>query len=118
MAAHPPSRHQLEIAPQETLERHRARQVQLVDVREDYEVRAGMIAGAQHIPMHQLGTRAASLDAERPLIFYCRIGARSAIAAAAFRDAGYDAWSMTGGLEAWAGGGLPLAPDDGVVAGH
>ena len=38
------------------------------------------------------------------------------MAAQAFRRADFDAWSMAGGLLAWSGAGLPLTPDDGVVA--
>ncbi len=41
-----------------------------------------------------------------------------ALAAEAFRRAGYDAWSMAGGLEAWADEGLQLEPHDGTVAAH
>jgi rhodanese-related sulfurtransferase len=40
------------------------------------------------------------------------------MAAAAFRRAGYDAYTMTGGLVEWEAHGLPLEPDDGHVADH
>jgi rhodanese-related sulfurtransferase len=40
------------------------------------------------------------------------------MAANAFRRAGYQAYSLTGGLEAWHARGLPLEPEDGVVASH
>ena len=40
------------------------------------------------------------------------------MAADAFRRAGYEAFSLDGGLEAWAGGGRPLEPEDGTVAAH
>ena len=40
------------------------------------------------------------------------------MAADAFRRAGYEAYSLDGGLLAWAGGGHPLEPDDGTVAAH
>ena len=38
------------------------------------------------------------------------------MAADAFRRAGYEAYSLDGGLEAWAGGGRPLEPEGGSVA--
>ena len=38
------------------------------------------------------------------------------MAAQAFRGAGYDAWSLAGGLLDWEAGGLPLEPEDGRVA--
>ena len=50
------------------------------------------------------------------MIFYCRSGARSAMASQAFSEAGYDAHNMAGGLLDWAAAGLPLEPDDGTVA--
>jgi rhodanese-related sulfurtransferase len=93
-------------------------EVQLVDVREPYEWAAGRIAGARHIEMNDLAAEAASLDRERPVIFYCRVGSRSGMAAHAFRRAGYDARNLAGGLEAWVAAGLPLEPPDGEVAPH
>jgi rhodanese-related sulfurtransferase len=50
------------------------------------------------------------------VIFYCRSGSRSALAATAFRLAGWDAYNLEGGLEAWASAGLALDPPDGEVA--
>ena len=50
------------------------------------------------------------------MIFYCRSGSRSALAAAAFRQAGWDAYNLAGGLLAWEQQGLPLDPPDGEVA--
>jgi rhodanese-related sulfurtransferase len=38
------------------------------------------------------------------------------MAADAFRVAGYDAYNMAGGLEAWVDSGLPIEPADGRVA--
>ena len=36
--------------------------------------------------------------------------------AAAFRQAGWDAYTLAGGLQAWVDHGLPLDPADGEVA--
>ena len=108
----------LEVTRAETLARHQRGEIQLVDVRESYEYEAGRIAGARHVWLADLAAQAADLDPERPIVFYCRVGARSAMAAQAFRRAGYDAWSMAGGLDAWAQEGLALEPEDGTVAAH
>ena len=89
---------------------------QLVDVREPYEHEAGRIAGSLHIELQQLPNEAASLDPERPVLFYCRSGSRSALAADAFAAAGFDARNLDGGLEAWVAAGLPIEPDGGRVA--
>jgi rhodanese-related sulfurtransferase len=92
--------------------------LQLIDVREPYEREAGHIAGTRHIELNKLSAEAASLAQERPVVFYCRVGARSTMAAQALRAAGFDAYSMQGGLLRWAGEGRALAPDGGYVADH
>lgn len=94
---------------------HRA---QVVDVREDYEREAGRIAGSLHVRMDRLAGEAESLDRDRPVIFYCRVGARSGMAAAAFAAAGWDAYNLRGGLVAWVDAGRPLEPPGGRVAEH
>jgi|SRR5579871_1751354 len=102
--------------PQQVAELHARGAVQLVDVREPHEHEAGRIGGERLIPLGELAGQAASLDAELPIVFYCRSGSRSAMATQAFRQAGYDAHNMTGGLLEWHAAGLPLVPDGGHVA--
>ena len=92
--------------------------LQVVDVREPYEHEAGHIADTRHIELANLSSEAGSLEQERPVVFYCRVGARSAMAAQAFRTAGFEAYSMVGGLARWAREGRPLAPEGGRVADH
>jgi rhodanese-related sulfurtransferase len=93
-------------------------EIELIDVREQYEWDAGRIAGAKHIELERLAGRAEELPRERPIVFQCRLGARSAMATEAFRASGYDAYNLTGGISAWADRGLPLDPDGGTVAPH
>jgi len=110
----------MEVGPEQVaawLEEPDAR-IQLVDVREPYEHEAGHIAQARHIELERLASQADSIDQDRPVVFQCRIGARSAMAAQAFRAAGYEAYTMQGGITAWAEKGLPLEPEGGVVAPH
>ena len=85
----------------------RRAQEQVLDVREDFEVAEGMIPGALHIPMTQLGTRLTELDQARPVIVVCRSGTRSAQIADALSAAGYTADTMAGGMLAWQRAGLP-----------
>jgi len=87
-----------------------------VDVREQYERDAGHIADTVHIELDQLAASADTLDRERPLVFYCRTGNRSALAAQAFAAAGFEAHNLDGGLHAWVKDGLPIEPADGHVA--
>ncbi len=92
--------------------------LQLIDVRERYERDAGYIDGSRHIELTKLPSEAATLDAGRPVVFYCRVGARSTMAAQALRAAGVEAYSMDGGLVRWDDEQRPLAPDGGHVAEH
>jgi rhodanese-related sulfurtransferase len=91
-------------------------EIQLIDVREPYEHEAGRIAGGRLIGLTELAAAAQTIDPDRPVVFYCRSGSRSAMATEAFRGAGYDAHNMAGGLQDWAAEGLPLEPGDGHVA--
>jgi rhodanese-related sulfurtransferase len=108
----------LHVTPADVRARHARGEIALVDVREPYEYAAGRIAGARHLELGRLAAEADLIERDRPVVFYCRVGARSAMAAQAFRRAGWDAYSMAGGLEAWAGAQLPLDPEDGHVADH
>ncbi len=92
--------------------------LQLIDVREDYERRAGHIEGSRHIELNHLTAQAATIAADRPVVFYCRIGSRSDMAAQAFRASGFQAHSLDGGLLRWVQEGRPLAPEGGHVADH
>jgi hydroxyacylglutathione hydrolase/adenylyltransferase/sulfurtransferase len=58
------------------------------------------------------------VDRDRPVVFYCRVGGRSTMAMEAFRAAGYEAYSLQGGLLRWAAEEHPLAPEGGTVANH
>jgi rhodanese-related sulfurtransferase len=87
-----------------------------IDVRRSEEWDAGRIAGARHIEINELQGEAESIPKDRPVVFYCRSGSRSSLAAAAFRLAGWDAYNLEGGLDAWAAEGLALDPPDGEVA--
>ena len=89
--------------------------VQLVDVRETEEWAAGRIAGATHIELAELSQRQGEINRDGPVVFYCKSGARSAMATDAFAAAGFDAYNMTGGLLEWKARGLPLDPPGGFV---
>jgi rhodanese-related sulfurtransferase len=102
--------------PQQVAELIEQQDIQLIDVRETDEHDAGRIAGDRLIELMQLTAQAQTIDRDRPVVFYCRSGSRSAMATQAFRQAGYDAHNMAGGLIEWHAAGLPLEPADGHVA--
>jgi rhodanese-related sulfurtransferase len=108
----------VDVTPDWVRERHEAGEIQLIDVREPYEWEAGRLSGARHIELERVASEADTIDREKPVVFYCHVGARSGMAANAFRSAGYDAYSMGGGIAAWHERGLPLEPPDGDVADH
>jgi rhodanese-related sulfurtransferase len=93
-------------------------ELELIDVREPYEWDAGRIAGASHIELERLASRAEDVPHDRKVVFLCRLGVRSAMAMQAFRASGWDAYHLGGGIQRWADEGLPLEPDDGYVAEH
>src|SRR4029077_12864731 len=105
---------EIEIAPERVAEWLAENpSLQVIDVRESYEREAGHIDGTRHIELVELSSAAASVERERAVVFYCRVGSRSAMAAQAFRASGFEAYSMQGGLTRWVQEGRPLSPADG-----
>jgi rhodanese-related sulfurtransferase len=109
---------EFDLEPKRVKEILEAGEAVLIDVREPYEWDAGRIADATHIELERLGGRAEELPKDKPVIFQCRMGRRSALATQAFRAVGFDAYNMRGGIEAWAEEGFPLEPEGGTVADH
>ncbi len=114
-----PDASEIDIDPSQVTDWHvREPELQVIDVREPYERQAGHIAGSRHIALGELSAQATTVSREHPVVFYCRVGARSEMAAQAFRTAGYEAYSMRGGLVRWVQEGQPLGPEGGYVADH
>jgi rhodanese-related sulfurtransferase len=108
----------LDVSPAEIADALESGSATVIDVREPYEREAGHIEGTRHIELERLAGQAESIDREKPVIFLCRLGRRSIMAAQAFRAAGYDAHSLAGGIQAWVEEGRAIAPEDGHVADH
>ncbi|HVO13894.1 MAG TPA: rhodanese-like domain-containing protein [Alphaproteobacteria bacterium] len=76
--------------------------LQLVDVRDDWEVAIAALPGARHIPLPALPTALDTLDAVRPVVLLCHHGMRSLQAAIWLRQQGFEqAISVAGGIDAW-----------------
>jgi phage shock protein E len=74
----------------------------LVDVRTPEEFASGHIPGAVNIPVQDLGRRMTELDGkERPIVLYCRSGARSSAAARVLESAGYAQVHDLGSMGRW-----------------
>jgi rhodanese-related sulfurtransferase len=87
-----------------------AKGAHLIDVRTEAEVAQGVIDGAIHIPLHLLPLRAADIPQDKPVVIYCRSGARSAQACAFMASKGYENMhNLSGGIMAWARSGNMLS---------
>jgi sulfur-carrier protein adenylyltransferase/sulfurtransferase len=77
---------------------------QLLDVREDDEVRNGIIPGAKHLSRAHFESRVEDVlpTKDGPVVVYCASGVRSAFAAKTLNELGYtDVSSMSGGFTRW-----------------
>ncbi|MCA9476784.1 MAG: sulfurtransferase, partial [Nitrospira sp.] len=76
----------------------------VIDVREDREVRKGIIPGAIHIGRGVLERDIESMipDKNAEMVLYCGGGYRSVLAAENLQKMGYaKVWSLEGGIKAW-----------------
>jgi rhodanese-related sulfurtransferase len=108
----------LDVTPEQAAAALADGSAQVIDVREQHEWDAGHIEGVRHVPLGSLQGEAQTIDREQPVIFQCRTGGRSTMAAQAFRSAGYRAFNLDGGIEQWVAEGRPITPDGGYVASH
>jgi rhodanese-related sulfurtransferase len=86
----------------------------LIDVREADEYAAGHLPGAIHISRGMLEFKLSSnpeLSArDLAIVLYCKTSGRAALAACALHDMGYlNVKSISGGFDAWAAAGKPVA---------
>jgi adenylyltransferase/sulfurtransferase len=76
--------------------------VDVVDVREEYEWNIARIPGARLVPLRTLEDKIDSFDPERATVIYCRTGARSMRAAQLLASAGVgNVSNLTGGIVRW-----------------
>jgi molybdopterin/thiamine biosynthesis adenylyltransferase/rhodanese-related sulfurtransferase len=86
----------------------------LVDIREEWELESGTIAGSKHIPMAEVGARL-NPEHDRHIVLYCAHGNRSLRLALAMHEHGFeDVVSLAGGIVAWAEAGLPVEVPGGL----
>jgi rhodanese-related sulfurtransferase len=83
--------------------------VQVIDVREDWEWAQGHIAGAVHIALSELPARLGEIDAARTVAFICHLGGRSELATRFARQHGISrAANVVGGMDRWEAYGYPV----------
>ena len=97
------------LTPQEAHEQASRGEILLVDVREAGEWAQGHIPGAVHMPLSQIAQLIGALPKERPVVFYCLSGARSASAVRYAEQASVPHRAhLGGGITAWRMQGLPV----------
>ncbi len=85
--------------------------VQVVDVREPWELDVARLADTIDIPMSTLPKGLCNLDQEKPLAVICHHGGRSLQVARWLRQQGYArAQSVRGGLDVWSQAIDPTVP--------
>jgi len=80
----------------------------ILDVREKSEYDASRIPGAVNIPIRELPKRMGEVPKGKPIIVYCGIGHRGAMALVFLRGQGYNVKSILGGFKAWNEAKLPV----------
>jgi rhodanese-related sulfurtransferase len=85
--------------------------VAVIDVREPHEYEAGHIPAATLIPVNSVFARREELPKSGRILFVCKMGSRSALAAEMAAAAGLPAdrlFNLEGGTEAWIKAGEPV----------
>lgn len=82
----------------------------LIDVREPHEYEEAHIPGVSLIPVDSLLRRAGELPPDKDVIFICRSGRRSALAAEIAAASGFEnaLYNLEGGMLAWLEAGEPV----------
>src|SRR6266581_4940992 len=93
----------VEVTPRELTARlSRGEDVELIDVREQFEWDIVRIPGARLVPLATLPEVAETLDKDREIVVYCKGGTRSRAAASHLADAGFRrVANLTGGVLRW-----------------
>lgn len=102
------------ITPDETAKLMKEQNALVVDVRDSAEIQAsGKVKGAVHIPRGMLEFKAdpesayydKAFSKDRPIVFYCASGGRSALSAKLLKDYGYENVHNLGGFQGWVDAG-------------
>jgi sulfur-carrier protein adenylyltransferase/sulfurtransferase len=93
----------VEVSPRELQGRlSRGEELQLIDVREQFEWDIARIPGARLVPLATLPDVVATLDRDREVVVYCKGGSRSRAAASHLADEGFSrVTNLTGGILRW-----------------
>ena len=76
---------------------------QLIDVRSPYEFSQGALSGAVNMPVTNFTSLKDDIDKTRPVLLYCRTGARSEMVKRYLEQLGFNQVHNIGGLLQFAG---------------
>ncbi len=93
-----------EITPKELKVRLDAGEaIDIIDIREAWELHQSRLAGAMHIPMNDIPASLDRIPRDKPIVLMCHMGSRSAMVANWMQKQGYDnVYSLAGGIDRWA----------------
>ena len=81
-------------------------QFRVIDVREMREIAAGIIPGAEAMPLATVPLRTNEMAQHEKLVLVCHSGARSAQACAFLQQQGFsNVYNLRGGMVSWASSG-------------
>ncbi len=87
--------------------------VQVIDSREPHEHAEGHVPGSLRIQHMATLTQMDKIADDRPVLFICKSGQRSAVAAEFAASMGRtDLYNVEGGHDAWAAAGYPMETGD------
>ena len=76
--------------------------LQVIDVREYWEVNLGTLENALHIPMNDIPYQLDDIPQDKPVVFMCHTGVRSANVTEWVQQQGYtNALNLVGGIDQW-----------------
>ncbi|MBN2054377.1 hypothetical protein JW905_05615 [bacterium] len=97
------------------MHRHDPADFILLDVRQPAEYERGHLPGAVLMHVSTVAERQWELARDKPVFTYCAVGVRSRAAAAILKDAGFNARSLSGGINAWHGITAAGPPEAGMA---
>ena len=92
------------VSGNEVLELLKNEDVQLIDVRTPEEYKEGFIENAKNINFYSptFSSDVETLDKQKPIIVYCKMGGRSANSAKKLQEAGFvEIYDLDGGITQW-----------------
>jgi adenylyltransferase/sulfurtransferase len=85
--------------------------IDLIDVREPNEWEIGRIDGARLAPLDNFAETLSTVDLQKDVVVYCKVGGRSARAVRQLQAAGFTrVWNLAGGIDRWSEEVDPTVP--------